>query len=375
VCHARRVSRVVVAPDSFKGSISAVLAANAIGRGWATVRPSDELVLLPMADGGEGTLDAFAGAVPDSRRVPSRVTGPDDREIAAEWLLLPDGTGVVELALASGLTLLDPLRPLDAHTLGFGQLIAAALDGGATRLVLALGGSASTDGGAGMLTALGAAFFDSSGNAIARGNRGLADLADVDLRRLRLFPVGTIALSDVSNPLLDPQGAAAVFGPQKGATAEQCAVMNSNLARLARVLDAGDLAESPGAGAAGGTGFALLRSQVPLEPGAAAIGRLLGMPAAVASADLVITGEGRFDSQSASGKVAHYLASLAEDVGTDAAMVAGSIEAPADAFVDSIALTELAGDAATAQRNAGLWLAQAGARLATRFGERTNRLR
>ncbi|HET8949737.1 MAG TPA: glycerate kinase, partial [Solirubrobacteraceae bacterium] len=145
------VRRVVVAPDSFKGTASAADAASALARGWLAVHPADELVLRPMADGGEGTLDAFAAAVPGSERVPVTVHGPDGRPADAEWLRLPDGSAVVELALTSGITMLDPLLPLDAHSLGFGEAIAAALDGGATRLLLALGGSASTDGGVGAL--------------------------------------------------------------------------------------------------------------------------------------------------------------------------------------------------------------------------------
>jgi len=147
--------RVVIAPDSFKGTASAADAAAAIARGWASAAPGDELVLRPMADGGEGTIDAFEAADPGALRIPVTVQGPDGRPVATSWLRLPDGSAVVELAMTSGITLLDPLRPLDAHTLGFGQAIAAALDAGASRLLLALGGSSSTDGGIGALAALG----------------------------------------------------------------------------------------------------------------------------------------------------------------------------------------------------------------------------
>ena len=225
--------RVVLAPDSFKGTASAADAAAALARGWRSVAPDDDLVEKPMADGGEGTLDAFAASMPGAERVPVTVQGPDDAPVDAAWLRLPDGTAVVELAMTSGITLLDPLRPLDAHTVGFGQAIAAALDDGATRLMLAIGGSSSTDGGVGALTALGAAFLDAQGRPIARGNRGIAELASVDLSGLRpLPPEGALILSDVTNPLLGPFGAAAIFGPQKGATPELIEAMDQHLAKL-----------------------------------------------------------------------------------------------------------------------------------------------
>lgn len=360
------MARVVISPDSFKGSISATAATAAIGRGWASVRPADELVALPMADGGEGTLDAFACAHPGAVRIIVTVTGPDDRPVAAEWLRLPDGTGVVELAAASGLHLLHPLAPLDAHTLGFGELIVAALDAGVERLVLGLGGSATTDGGAGALRALGARFLDESGTEIRLGNRGLGDLHSVDLTDLRMPPPGSVALSDVANGLLGPTGAAHVFGPQKGAAPDDLEPMDANLARLARVLDRRALAAEDGAGAAGGVGFGLLVWGVALAPGARTVSELIGLPAAIADAQFVITGEGRFDAQTASGKVAHYVASLAERSGVPVSIVAGSMDAPTEAFADAVSLTRLAGSASAAMADAEHWLATAGALLASR---------
>jgi glycerate kinase len=357
---------VVIAPDSFKGSAAADIAASAIARGWASVRPTDSLVLLPMADGGEGTVDAFAMAFANSIRMPLTVTGPDDRPVEAEWLLLADGTGVVELANASGITLLDPLRPFDAHTLGFGQLIAAALDHGVTRLLLGIGGSSSTDGGAGVLVALGARLLDAAGSDAPLGNRGLGLLSSIDLTNLRALPAGgAVVLSDVTNPLLGELGAAAVFGPQKGATAEEIPVLDANLARLAALLSA--KASAPGAGAAGGTGFGLLAWGAEIAAGSAAVGEALGMPAAAASARLVITGEGRFDAQSAAGKVPSYLSALARQVGADAALVAGVIQATTGTFSDAVSLTELAGGSAAAQVDAERWLVEAGTVLARRF--------
>jgi glycerate kinase len=286
--------------------------------------------------------------------------------VATEWLLLPDGTGVVELAGASGITLLDPLLPFDAHTLGFGQLIAAALDHGVTRLLLGIGGSSSTDGGAAALVALGARLLDASGNPIALGNRGLADLVTADLGQLRALPSGGAAvLSDVTNPLLGPLGAAAVFGPQKGASPAEVADLDANLASFASIV--GGDPDVSGAGAAGGAGFGLIAWGASISAGSSAIGEALGMPTAVASADLVITGEGRFDVQSAAGKVPSYLTSLASAGTARVALIAGLIEASTDSFVDAVSLTELAGSSAVAQRDAVHWLVEAGAELARRY--------
>jgi glycerate kinase len=360
------MNRVVIAPDSFKGSAEAAVAAAAIGRGWSSVRPLDDIVLLPMADGGEGTIDAFAAAFPAATRMPVAVTGPDDRTVHTDWLRLPDGTGVVELASASGLTLLDPLRPFDAHTLGFGEAIRDALDHGVTRLLLGIGGSASTDGGAGLLVALGAKLLDATGEEVALGNRGLGDVRKVDLTNLRSIPSGgAIVLSDVTNPLLGASGAAAVFGPQKGAAPSDVPVLDANLARFAALLD-GDPA-TVGAGAAGGAGFGLLTWGASIAAGSSAVGDALGMPEAVASADLVITGEGRFDDQSAAGKVPSYLASLSARGTAQVSLIAGLIEASTDDFVDSVSLTELAGSSAEAQSRAEQWIERAGAVLASRF--------
>jgi glycerate 2-kinase len=354
-----------MAPDSFKGTASATVAASAIARGWTSVRPDDELVLLPMADGGEGTLDAFAAAVVGSTWRLSRVLGPDNASVDTEWLLLPDGTGVVELARASGLTLLDPLLPLDAHTFGFGELIAAALDAGAARLILAIGGSSSTDGGAGALAALGVELLDSSGSQIPLGNRGLAALDSVRWDTARPAPESVVVLCDVINPLLGPNGAATVFGPQKGAAPADIPVMDANLARFAGLL--GSDPELPGTGAAGGTAYGLVAWGAELRSGAEAVAARSGLDGAIATADLVITGEGRFDSQSASGKIPHHIATLAAELGVPRSLVAGLIEAPTDQFTDAVSLSELARSSATARSDAAHWLEVAGATLAARF--------
>jgi glycerate kinase len=227
------VTRVVIAPDSFKGSASAADAAHALAAGWKRVRPADEVVLRPMADGGEGTLDAFASAVPGARRMPVRVRGPLSAPIDTHWVLLPDGAGVVELAATSGLTLLGGLAPLHAHTAGFGDAIVDALDAGVSRLLLGLGGSSSTDGGVGALTALGGRFTDTAGRPVPLGGGGLRMLQRIDLSHLRPLPSGGVTvLGDVTNPLLGACGAAAIFGPQKGADASTIEILEENLARL-----------------------------------------------------------------------------------------------------------------------------------------------
>ncbi|MEF3402155.1 glycerate kinase [Agromyces sp. CCNWLW203] len=358
------MSRVVIAPDSFKGTASAADVAAALGRGWRSVRADDEIVTRPMADGGEGTLDAFEAAVPGARRMPVTVRGPVSSPVATHWLLLPDGTGVVELAATSGITLLDPLEPFDAHSAGFGEAIADALDAGVERLLLALGGSASTDGGAGALSALGARFFDADEQAVALGNRGLGVLAGVDFTGLRpLPPGGALILGDVTNQLLGDDGAAAVFGPQKGADAETVTVLEAGLTRLAGLMP--DVSPSaPGAGAAGGAGFGLLAWGAVMGGGAVLVAEALGLGGDIALADLVITGEGRFDGQSEGGKAPSEVARLAASNGVPVALVAGAITAEPRGFAASVALTGLAGGTEPAMADPLRWLEAAGAQLA-----------
>ncbi|MBB2968411.1 glycerate kinase [Leifsonia aquatica] len=371
---------VVVAPDSFKGSATAAEVAEALGEGWHSVRPGDTVVLAPTADGGEGTLDAFAVAVPGSQRQPVRVLGPSGEAVDAAWLALPDGAAVVELAATSGLGLLRAPAPFDAHTVGFGQAIAAALDAGATSLLLAIGGSASTDGGAGALTALGARLLDAGGQPVAPGNRGLAQLARADLSGLRALPAGGARiLSDVTSPLLGSDGAAAVFGPQKGATPEDVRELDAGLARLAAVLEAaggngtlgpiGVSVDEPGTGAAGGTGYGLRVWGATMAPGAAAVADALGLPERIAAADLVITGEGRYDSQSASGKAPDHVAALARRAGIPVLLAAGAITAEPHGFADAVALTDLAGGTDAALADPLRWARAAGAALASRVAD------
>ncbi|WP_291050472.1 glycerate kinase [Herbiconiux sp.] len=366
------MSRIVFAPDSFKGSLDALAVAQALAEGWREHDPAAELVLRPMADGGEGTVACFALAEPAARRMPVEVRGPDGRNRKAEWLLLPGGerdpggVGVVELANTSGIELLGERRlPDDADTTCFGQAIEAALDHSVSRLVLGIGSSASTDGGLGLLRALGATFTDAAGAPVAPGARGLASLAAADLSGLRPLPDGGASvITDVTNPLLGPEGAAAVFGPQKGLDADGVQRADEGLRRFADLLG-GDPGE-PGAGAAGGTGFALRLWGAQLAPGAEAIAGLIRLREAVAGADLVVTGEGQFDTQSLAGKVPGAVAAIAREAGVHAAVVAGRIAPGADSsgFAHALSLTELAGSPQQSMAEPARWLRRAGALLA-----------
>jgi glycerate kinase len=357
--------RVVAAPDSFKGSIGAAAAAAALAAGWLAARPADEVTCLPLADGGEGTLDVLAVAAAPARWHEARVSGPGAARVPARWLELPGGTHVIELASAAGLPLLAEPDPLGAHTGGVGELIGRALDAGARRIVVALGGSASTDGGTGALTALGARFLDAAGRDLGRGGAALARLARADLTALRPPPPGGVTcLTDVRAPLLGPAGAAAVYGPQKGATAAGRAVLEDGLTRLAAIL--GGQPGQPGAGAAGGTGYGLAAAWgAELRPGSAEIGRIAGLDAALAGAGLVITGEGRYDATSQTGKVVGAVCAAAGRAGVPAALVAGVIAAePQRGIRRALALAELAGGQAAAMAEPERWLQAASRELA-----------
>jgi glycerate kinase len=352
-----------------------VQVAEAIAAGWRDVRSGDELIELPMADGGEGTLDAFELAVAGAKRMPVEVTGPDGRAVQASWMLLPPteglpgGTAVVELAETSGLPLLKRLDPLGAHTLGFGQAIADALDHGVSRLLLGIGGSASTDGGTGALVALGARLLDDSGEPLPLGGAPLERIAEVDLSGLRSLPqAGALVLSDVTNPLLGPSGAAQIFGEQKGADARQRDRLDAANAAWARAVTQVAHVDpaTPGAGAAGGTGFGLLVWGARLASGATTIADAVGLDTCLAGADLVVTGEGRYDAQTDSGKAPAIVAERAELASVPLALVAGAITAaPADGVV-ALSLTDLAGGAAAAMADPVTWLREAGRRLAAR---------
>ncbi|MBX3196347.1 MAG: glycerate kinase [Microbacteriaceae bacterium] len=357
--------RVLIAPDSLKGTIDAPDAAEAIARGWRSVRPGDDLVLLPQADGGEGTIAVMAASVPGARIVDAGVaTGPDGAPRPAWYLALPDGTAVVELAVTSGLPLMAEPDPMGATTRGLGEVMARALADGARSIVVGLGGSASTDGGAGALEALGLSLRDADGAAVPPGGAGLLRVATADRSGLLPPPPGGVRLlCDVTAPLIGPGGAAAVFGPQKGASPAQIAELEHGLERFAGALgaSAADTA-APGTGAAGGTAFGLAQAWgAEVVPGARTIAELTGLTAALSGADAVVTGEGRFDATSLGGKVVGEVLSAARTAGVIAGVIAG--EVAIDAGVAAASLVELAGSRDAARGEPARWLEAAGARL------------
>ena len=361
--------RIVVAPDSFKGTVDAATAAEHIAAGWRTQRPDDEIVLRPQADGGEGTLAALAAAIPNSRWVDTGpVTGPDGAPTPAGYLLLPDtGDACVELALTSGLPLMPAPDALGATTRGVGEVIAHALADGARSVVLAVGGSASTDGGAGALAALGLRLLDKRGAVVGDGGRGLLSVATVDRSGLTATPPdGMRLLCDVTAPLLGPHGAAATFGPQKGASPRDVTVLEPGLKRFADAVGAPDAIRLlPGAGAAGGTAFGFLAEWgATIEPGAQTIARITGLDVDLRYADVVITGEGRFDQTSLTGKVVGNTLDSAEAAGARTIVIAGQIGGAHD--VAALSLIDLAGDSAAAMAAPQHWLEVAGAEAARR---------
>jgi glycerate kinase len=297
---------VVVAPDKFKGSLSAEQVAARVASGLARAGFAGEIVLTPVADGGDGTVDAAVAA--GYRRIDAAVRGPAGHPVTASLAML-DGTAVIEAAQACGLTLLPAgsLAPLTATSYGVGELILAAAELGARRVVLGLGGVATTDGGAGLVQALGARLTDDSGRELAPGGAALAGLGKVGLSGMRdLSGIEFLVASDVDNPLLGPHGAAAVYGPQKGASASDVRLLEAGLAQWADVAEEAcgrDGASAAGAGAAGGLGFAaLLFLGARMRPGISLLLEMLSFGQRLDGARLVITGEGALDAQTLRGK-------------------------------------------------------------------------
>ena len=317
---------VLIAPDSFKGSLNPTEVARALADGWRHARPADEIQLIPLADGGEGTLEAIKAASAEWLELPVHARDPLDRPMQAMFLRR-DEYGVVELAAASGLSRVDPgdRDAMTSSTFGTGQVLAAAIGLGVRKVVLGLGGSATTDGGAGLLTALGARFLDDAGRELPGGGDALGRLARVDLDDVSpiLGEVHLTIASDVRNPLLGELGAAATYGPQKGADATQVATLDANLSRYADLLEAAagrPIRDVPGAGAAGGTTAGLLAiadrfASFAIRPGVEVVMELTGFDSALASTDLVLTGEGRIDEQTAFGKTALGVAQRSKAAG------------------------------------------------------------
>ena len=380
---AGRALSVVIAPDSFGGALDSVGVAAAIASGWAGVRPDDEILRRPMADGGEGTLAAVADALGDAaQRRSVQTTDALGRPVTAEWLLLDGGRGAfVEMAAASGLALLTPeeRNPANARlasTRGTGDLVRAALDAGVGRITIGLGGSATTDGGSGLLRALGARFLGRDGTEIAEGGAALASLERIDGSALdsRLADVALVVASDVTNLLCGASGAAATYGPQKGADPAAVEELDAALARYGHAIEDATgrlVADLPGAGAAGGTTAGLLAfTGAVVRPGVEVVADLVGLAAALESADLVITGEGRADEQTLQGKTAMGVATLARPRHTPVVLLCGSLGPGAETLDVATAITVVQPivdgpiDLATAMADTERLLVAAAARLA-----------
>jgi len=329
---------ILVAPDSFGGALDSVGVATAIAAGWSKVRPDDEVLGRPMADGGEGTLAALAEALGDAAEVRSaETTDAFGRPISADWLLLDDGRGAfIEMAAASGLSRLEPEERTPgnarmASTRGTGDLLRAALDAGVGRITIGLGGSATTDGGSGLLRALGLVLLDDNGQELVDGGAALASIGPISGGSLdaRLRKTRVVIASDVTNPLCGPRGAATTYGPQKGADARTVEELDAALAAWGRWIEHATgrlVADLPGAGAAGGTTAGLLGfTGAVLRPGVEVVAEMVGLADALEAADLVITGEGRADEQTLHGKAAMGVATLARPRSTPVVLLCGAL--------------------------------------------------
>ena len=338
---------VLIAPDSFGGALDSVGVASAIAAGWSSVRPNDEILRRPMADGGEGTLAAVAAALDAAaERQSTDTTDALGRPISADWLLLDDGHGAfIEMAAASGLARLatderTPANAMLASTRGTGDLLRAALDAGVGRITIGLGGSATTDGGSGLLRALGARLLDADGNDLPDGGGSLARLDRVDAGELdpRLADAALVVASDVTNPLCGPRGAAATYGPQKGADPATVEMLDAALVTWGRAIEAATgrlVADIPGAGAAGGTTAGMLGFlSARVRRGVEVVSELVGLADALETAELVITGEGRADEQTLQGKTAMGVATLARPRNTPVVLVCGAL-GPGAAALDA----------------------------------------
>jgi glycerate kinase len=368
---------VLVAPDKFKGCMSATEVAHALARGLDHAAPATSVDVCPVADGGDGLLDALIGA--GFRSVPVSATGPTGQPVESAFVE-KDGVAVVELADVAGLQRLPGGRPapLTASSAGTGQVMRAALDAGCDTLVVGVGGSASTDGGAGMLAGLGARLLDESGQELPAGGAALLDVHRVDLTQLhpRLAEVALVVACDVDNPLLGPSGAAAVYGPQKGANDADIELLERALSRWADVLGAAtgtQVASEPGAGAAGGVAFAAMCLGARTRPGIELVLELAQFDRRLERARLVITGEGSLDTQTLRGKAPAGVAAAAARQGVPVIAVAGRKLLDADelrtaGFLAVHALTDLEPDVQRCIEIAPALLEQVSARIAADLG-------
>ncbi|MFA0112282.1 glycerate kinase [Vibrio sp. 10N.261.46.E11] len=350
--------KIVIAPDSFKESLSAVSVAACIEKGFREIFPDADYVTLPLADGGEGTVDVLLQGLAGQKRT-HQVEGPLGALVNAEWAMLepsdrnPNKTALIEIAAASGLDLLTPEQrdPLVASSFGTGQLILEAIEQGAQTIILGLGGSATNDGGAGIVQALGGRLLDSKGQddnvqELSRGGAALADLASIDLTGVdfRCADVDLILACDVDNPLFGENGASHIFGPQKGANPEQVLMLDKALENFAQVAETqgyvgGDepVHKRTGYGAAGGTPMGLgLVFNIQIKPGIEMVLDVLQADDLLKGADLVITGEGQMDNQTLQGKTPYGIAKRASLQGIPTIGIAGSLGAEVEALYDEM---------------------------------------
>ena len=328
--------KIIVAPDSFKGSLSSIQAANAIEKGIKKAaqnyKEPVEVIKVPMADGGEGTVEAIVSAN-GGRIITTQVLDPLGREVDSFFGVLPDNTAVIEMAAASGINLLseDERNPIKTTTYGTGQLIKKALDYGCKRIIIGIGGSATNDGGVGMAQALGIRFLDKEGNQIGFGGGELYKIEKIDTSLLdpRIFDTSITIASDVKNPLCGPNGASAVYGPQKGATPEMVEILDRNLEHLAAVIKKQlnkDVLNVPGSGAAGGLGAALIAFlEAEFCMGIKIVMELVQLEEKIKNADLIITGEGSTDYQTMFGKVPLGIAKITAKYNKPVVCISGSL--------------------------------------------------
>jgi len=325
--------KIVIAPQGFKGNLTALEVAHAIAEGVKRIVPDAETVLKPMADGGEGTVQALVDATGGEMML-TAVTGPLQERVNARWGILSDKTtAVIEMAAASGLPLVPPAKrnPLITTTYGTGELILAALKQGCRKLIIGIGGSATNDGGAGMAQALGARLLDASGKELPFGGAALASLERIDISQMdpRLADFKVTLASDVNNPLCGPRGASAIYGPQKGATPEMVKQLDAALWHYADVIKRDldiDFREVPGAGAAGGLGLGLMVFlKAKMMPGIDVVIKATNLVADLKGAEIVFTAEGRIDCQSAMGKVPTGVAMAAKKFGATVIALAGEV--------------------------------------------------
>ncbi len=324
--------RIVVAPQEYKGTLTAKAAAEAMAEGVRRGFPGAEVDVIPLSDGGPGLVEAMVASAGGDLAV-STVHDPLGRLTEAQWGMLPDGTAVIEMAQAAGLTLLSPEErdPRVTSTRGVGELVLAALNRGARRLIVGLGGSATNDGGAGMAAALGARFLDAEGRELPPGGAALARLQRIDASGMdrRLSSLEVVAATDVTNPLCGPQGASLVYGPQKGASAEAAQELDVALSHYAEVVqrDLGvEVRDRPGAGAAGGLGAGLIAFLgARIRPGFEVVAEAVRLAERLTGADLAVTGEGRLDGQTIYGKTVAGVARLAASMGVPVLVVPGAL--------------------------------------------------